>query len=959
MEWKARWIWEKGSVAPRNYYLCARKTFYLDEEVEEALLRITADSRYVLYVNGVRIGQGPARSWPFKLAYDTYNVAGLLKEGKNVISVLVQHFGISTFQYIEGRGGLLCQLDIQLKSGKKVCIVSDSSWKVHPHLGFSRRTPRISCQQAWCEVYDARKFTERWIEVDYDDTHWENAIELGPVGIEPWKELVPREISLLTEEPVFPVRVLRVRAVKPLRIFPSFDLRPNLLPGKVDANPDGFIALVATCIRAPRRCKVRIKHAFKSPWFCVQGPIRVNGANAVRKGEWWIVDLREGDNLFIMDVSGRYHEWSVNMIVDSEVPLEFTVPWIEGEYHWVTIGPFPSKNEIFRRVWSAREVSELYDLRKYMKPILPEHEFEVNVYSLTTTQREVKSVIPKVENIDALCVPTREAAVIYPPSEEADVELLIDFGKEVVGFLEFEVEAPEGTIFDWNFFEEYVDGEIGFTDGLNNTLRYVAREGYQRYHSIVRRGFRYALLTIRNFRRPVRIYRVYCLLNTYPVALRGEFQCSDYLLNRIWEMCRYTTRLCMEDTFVDCPAYEQTFWVGDSRIEMLSNYYAFGELRMPRRCLLLVADSLRRSSLPESQVPSGWQNVLTTWSLLWIIACYEYYVHSGDKEFLREIYPHLKKTCDNFLKHLNREHLLETEGWNMLDWAPMDTPNRGIITHLNAWLVMALRKVAKIAEILGKNEDKARYLHAAEGIKEAINRHLWSEERKAYIDCIHEDGRCSRIVSQQTNTVVYLCDCATEERRRIIVNYIDKAPPDFVKYGSPFAMSFALEALAKAGRYEAMLGMIREWWGMMLRYGATTCWETFPGWLGRDRITRSWCHAWGTGPLYVMSQYILGVRPLEPGFKKVLIEPHHCDLSWARGRVPTPYGEVEVSWDREENEYRLRVKLPMKVSGLVRTSVPSRKFELEGDVITYRYRPRDSILEIELREGGRLLLKSG
>jgi hypothetical protein len=44
----------------------------------------------------------------------------------------------------------------------------------------------------------------------------------------------------------------------------------------------------------------------------------------------------------------------------------------------------------------------------------------------------------------------------------------------------------------------------------------------------------------------------------------------------------------MEDTFVDCPAYEQVFWVGDSRNEALVNYYVFGALDIVKRCLRLV-----------------------------------------------------------------------------------------------------------------------------------------------------------------------------------------------------------------------------------------------------------------------------------------------------------------------------------------------------------------------------------
>ena len=98
----------------------------------------------------------------------------------------------------------------------------------------------------------------------------------------------------------------------------------------------------------------------------------------------------------------------------------------------------------------------------------------------------------------------------------------------------------------------------------------------------------------------------------------------------------------------------------------------------------------------------------------------------------------------------------------------MDTPNQGVVTHQNAWLVRALRETASLAAALNAEayaEDYQRFIAAADRIKEAINRHLWSEEHQAFVDCRRVDGALSPVVSQQTNTVVYLCDCVDGERK--------------------------------------------------------------------------------------------------------------------------------------------------------------------------------------------------
>lgn len=937
MEWKAQWIWDNSGEHPRNYWLAFRKTFKTPEDYDEAKLHITADSRYFLYVNGHFLCWGPVRSWPFEQSYDTYSLKHLLKPGENVIAVLVTHYGISTFQYIEGRGGLIAQLDFE-RNGKVVeSITSDGSWRTKEHKGFNRASVRISCQQAWAEIYDANAFASHWTELDFPAADWENAIEIGPASTPPWTSLIPRDIPFLTNEPVYPKRVISLKEVQPVKTPIAIDLRPNFYPNEYDANLKKHNGYIATIILSPKKMKGRLISFNVAGRFKLNGePYKFKGGNSVE------IELKEGDNSFLMDVSGTFHDAFVNLAFDLPEDVSFKSPLNKGEF--ATIGPFDkrtfahpgtredaplSPHPDYEEVWKADFAEIPSKFANWLKPVMPEHTCKDVVFSACVEKTVLKEldVLPKHHNL----IIANDSYTKVEPGE-GDVELIIDFGMELSGFLELDIESPAGTILDLYAFESMHDGFIENTDGLHNTLRYIAREGRQTYRSCIRRGFRYVMLTLRNLKAPVKIYSLKTYLATYPVAEVGRFSSSDHMLNRIWEISKHTERLCMEDTYVDCPAYEQTFWVGDSRNESLINYTTFGAYPLSKRCLKLVPKSLHRSPLPESQVPSGWQNILTAWTLFWMIACSEYHLFTGERDFLEEIYPSLIQTAKNFPQFLNDRGLLEIEAWNMLDWAPMDTPNMGVVTHQNALLVKALRETAGIAELLKEEKDKEFLLEFAERLEKAINEHLWDEERKAYIDSIHTDGTRSGVFSLQTQVMVYLCDCARDERKRIIEGYLLQPPEGFVKIGSPFMSFFYFEALARINKVEEILENIRKNWGIMLDYDATTCWETFPGafeWLG-GKLTRSHCHAWSSAPAFFLPSYVLGVRPLEPGFKRILIEPRLCDLKWARGTIPTPQGKIEVNYKKKGDVFEADICIPKGCVAEIRFPEDASQIILNG-----------------------------
>ncbi|MBJ9991347.1 family 78 glycoside hydrolase catalytic domain [Paenibacillus sp. S28] len=932
--WKALWIWGEGEPSPRNEWRCFRKTFaYEGDPGRPVSLSITADSRYVLFVNGYLAGRGTTRSWPKEQMYDTYSIGHLLRPGAdNTIAVLVLHFGLANFYYLAGRGGLIAQVEY----GDKVIAATDRTWRTSKLAAQDSTSPRMSCQQGFAEVYDARLWDEAWNRPGYDDASWSAALEIGPAGTQPWTRLIPRDIPFLTEEKKYPSKVMSLARVKAPRFTAAIDLRNQMVKDSIThANPVGFTGLLAAVLVMEEDGEVAIGFptGTRADDLYVDG-IRCTPAHVEQPETYYTLTLGSGSHLLLMDITSGDHGSVFHIGVDSEAAFTLRAPLHaalnEEGNPFTAVGPFDAVEYIdykdgrelrrddpdYLRLKTIRTEQELQGYERWMQPVSRQLYSAVDVFgaSVWRTLSE-KHRVP--QELQFAVLPTQNFAQLEP-FPDGDCEIVIDLGKERSGFIGLELDAPEGTVIDAYGVEYIKDDYRQHTYGLENTFRYICRSGRQSYLSPVRRGFRYLILTIREQRGPVKLHEVYIRQSTYPAAEIGAFRCSDARLNDIWDISRHTTRLCMEDTFIDCPSYEQVFWVGDSRNEALVNYYVFGVTDIVKRCLRLVPGSADMTPLYVNQVPSAWNSVIPNWTFFWAIACREFISHTNDTAFAAEIWPAIQLTMEAYLEHLNGDGLLEMKGWNFLDWAPIDQPREGIVTHQNLFLAKALRDAAAIAAAAGQEGTAAAYEEASRRLTEAINQHLWSDERHAYLDCIHADGRRSDTFSMQTQVVAYLCGAATGGRKALMEAYLKFPPADFVQIGSPFMSFFYYEALEEAGQFELLLADIRAHYGQMIDNDATTCWEMYPNFsenrANPNQLTRSHCHAWSAAPGYFLGECILGVKRLEDGWSKVAVAPQPCGLGWASGIVPLPAGgEIRVRWNVSDNRMTLRVESPADV----------------------------------------------
>lgn len=201
-----------------------RKAFHLDAVPQAAPLRVTADSRFVLWVNGQEVGRGPVRAQPRRWRYEAFDIAPLLQTGANAVGVLVTYYGKATSWWQPGppeggiNGDACLVLDARLAGADD--LATDADWRVHRSTAWSR----IAASGVPCEVLDARELPTGWTLPGFDDGSWPTATILtarhwGGLGrsrppVSPYGKLLPRPLAVLGGDTVRPAAVLdsRIRA---------------------------------------------------------------------------------------------------------------------------------------------------------------------------------------------------------------------------------------------------------------------------------------------------------------------------------------------------------------------------------------------------------------------------------------------------------------------------------------------------------------------------------------------------------------------------------------------------------------------------------------------------------------------------------------------------------------------------------------------------------------------------
>lgn len=769
-KWNAKWVW--GNEIPKNSYWLFRQRFAWNEDlpVENVFLFASAETRCMLWINGVFIGRAPKPGQPWLQYYHRFSVGSHLCLGENLLAALVycqaeaRPFTQPGFLAEIARDGK--QKATLLATGSGTRVRKSTAWNENSQIFGMNHFYRFQ------EQLDSRHLSPDWVSLDFDDRSWDFATTISNKwsgndrvpAAGPWARLIENQLPEMTDIPARPVGIEADECLDLINRTRSDDLSIRLSQTGTEIS----------------RCEVH--------------------------------DL---ENL------------------------------LTGHGSCTLVGVQPLRGTAHDGVW--------------------------------------------------------------------DPCLLLDFGKVITAYPEIEIEGPAGLILQLGYAERLINGhfnnaiECFFADSI------ILRGGRQIFQPFHWKAFRYLRIRLsRHEGAPVLLHSLRARISTFPFEERGFFHSPDQELQGIWEISRHTVRLCSNEFYMDTPFREAAQWLGDvASVTLGATYACFGDARLPREFYRQTSASQHPTSMISnvSNIPSDWVNgAIPDYSLEWLIFLWDFYLYTGDAAVLEETYPQALRVMQTFYTYVNDNAFLEDVAWWVLiDWAHTD--RRGECTALNALFYGALGALEKIAGVLSDQRVAGHCEKLRAAIKSNFQAAFFCRDRGCLADA-RIDGQLSEMHSEHASMAAIYFGLVDDSVARSILRRFYESPalpPGQLPYTAecePFFCVFVLNALHRAGRRDLALKVIRDRWGRrMLDKGATSVFEEWSpegSWRNGEFFgqMRSHSHAWSATPAEFLIRNLAGLEILEPGGKRVRVNPYQTDFSY-EVCYPLQSGHVLVKWDGE------------------------------------------------------------
>ena len=397
----------------------------------------------------------------------------------------------------------------------------------------------------------------------------------------------------------------------------------------------------------------------------------------------------------------------------------------------------------------------------------------------------------------------------------------------------------------------------------------------------------------------------------------SQFFSSDTVLNRVWELCKYSVKATsFTGTYVDGDR-ERIPYEADALVNQLCHYAVDREFTIARHSYEYLIE--------HATSPTEWvmQSVLMAWND---------YLYTGNPASLLRFYNDLKAKTLTALTETNGLISTQTgkqtpEFLKSIYIAPqfkkitdlVDWPQKGGFggamgeedgfeftdynTVVNAYHYEALKLISRISEVLGLTADRDNYLKHAAYVKQQFNKLLLDKNKGYYNDGIDTDHS-----ALHSNMFPMAFDMVPAKNNKAVIDFIRSRGMACSVYGAQFLMDAIYNAHDADYGLQLLSSTAERSWYNMIRAGSTISLEA---WDNKYKPNQDWNHIWGAVPANAIPRKLMGVEPLEPGFRKIRIKPQPSTLTYAELTMPTIRGNVMVSFNNTPSvKFELEIVIP-------------------------------------------------
>jgi len=448
------------------------------------------------------------------------------------------------------------------------------------------------------------------------------------------------------------------------------------------------------------------------------------------------------------------------------------------------------------------------------------------------------------------------------------------------------------------------------TDHLNGggetnvQARYITKKGLQEYENL---GWMNGEKVIYTVPKGVKIVGLKYRETGFDTEFSGNFTCSDEFFNHLWQKSLRTLYVTMRDNYMDCPDRERAQWWGDEVIESGEAFYAFDcrSHSLQKKGMIELINWQKPDSTLFSPVPAGnWDKELPAQMLASVgyFGFWNYFMQTGDLQTIAKLY-------DGVMRYLavwkiNAEGVIVTRqgGWYWGDWGEQQDMD---LIH-NAWYYLALKGAYNMAQALHKDADVQKMQQQMDRFKAAFNKNFWTGEAYRY-------STYTGKTDDRVQALAVLSGLADASKYPALFKLFTTN-----EFASPYMEKYVIEALFVMGKDQYALERLKKRFSTMVNDPEhSTLWEVWGN--STDGFTGGTTnHAWSGGGLTLLSQYVCGISPVEPGYKKFRVAPQPGGLTSATARVTSVAGTIAADFVNQAIYFELGISVPTNTSAIVK-----------------------------------------